>query len=308
MLRTYLYTIIRKRNAAQLKWRVHLSNHDRRTKVLVTLCKKLLRDTTYLLRVALNLDAWDEKSDIYNLGNSERTAPTVFFIGDSQAEFLSRGNQKKTRHICAHIGPVTLMKCGLFGEPGDVLGEKISEILRFITRENVGSAHIAISLGTIDVKTFIYLLKSSGTIKDDDDLRQRYRTIIEKVSKYLTTVIRNNHNVKSCGLIEIMPPNILPYSTPNKKDAFKYLRSQFDVNPVMGSLDDRLRWTKILNEEYEAAAKASDGHLKFISVMDSIRLVSNTNVLDHTLSYDGIHLSNKKVLTSFGGKIYKYFS
>ena len=139
-------------------------------------------------------------------------------------------------------------------------------------------------------------------------MRQRYRIIIEKVSKYLLGVIRNNHNVKSCGLIEIMPPNILPYSTPNKKDAFKYLRSQFDVNPVMGTLEDRLRWTKILNEEYEAAAKASDGHLKFISITDSIRLVSNTNVLDHTLSYDGIHLSNKQVLNSFGGSVYKYFS
>ena len=130
------------------------------------------------------------------------------------------------------------MKCGLFGEPEDVLGEKVGEILQFIKRER-GNAHIVISLGTIDVKTFIYLLKASGTIKDDDDLRQRYRTIIEKVSTYLAAIIRNNHNVKSCGLIEIMPPNILPYSTPNKKDAFKYLRSQFDVNPVMGSLEDR---------------------------------------------------------------------
>ena len=309
MIKSFLYTLVfGKRRATQLNWRVHSSNHDRRTQLLMPLCKNILRDVKYFFQVVANLNVWDEKSDIYNLGHVARNAPTVFFVGDSQAEFLSRGTQIHTRHICAHIGPVTLMKCGLFGDPEDVLGEKISEILKFVNRENVKDSHIVISLGTIDVKTFIYLLKASGTLKDDDALRQRYRTIVKKVASYLTNIVRNNDNVKSCGLIEIMPPNILPYSTPSKREAFAYLRSKFDVNPVMGTLENRLRWTRILNEEYQAAAEASAGLLKFISVTESIRLVSNTDVLDHTLSYDGIHLSNKQVLTSFGAKINEYFS
>ena len=263
--------------------------------------KKIALNAKHLLHSLFHVKIWEESDDVYVTGKLKREQDSIFFLGDSQAEFLSRGNQEATcQHLCAHIGPITLMKCGLFGEPESTLGNSITSIIACTEKFGIRNAHVAVSLGTIDVKTFIYLLRTTGTIKSDEDVRNKYRLILNKLAIYFKTIMSENETIKSFGFIEIMPPNNLPFTTPERKVAFSHLRSNFDINPVMGTLADRIKWTAILNEELADVADSSGGYLKFLPIRESIALVSNTNVLDHTLSYDGVHLSNPVVLKDFG--------
>lgn len=233
----------------------------------------------------------DKSNDIFFI-YANKTKKKIFFIGDSQAEYLSRTiNDDKDilsfNSKSLWLGPSLVI--GLNSRA--IVDQMINKISLFLNSKNENKMAI-LTLGTIDIRAIFYEFIITKTVKNEQELFMLFKNGLENFIKYLKPVLKKK-GFKKIGIIEIFnadkkglcPKNYMEIKKIKNKNPF----------PTFGPKKKRELWTKKTNEIIKELAKKNMIH--FISN----QVYSNYN--NEKILKDGVHLSSKKIVMKINESI-----
>ena len=279
------------------------SNHPRRTEFSSQFLYRLFS----IIFNKLNLNRKESKSFINNGLNfiykskhdlKYNDLDQLIFCGDSHVEFITRSNliinKKKLNPLSVWLGPKTL-----FGFASEKKSQKdLQEILNKLEVRNSNNNRLVVfSLGSIDVRTTIGFLLSTGTFKSSSDcidlITRSYVTINEWLIKELGDL--SNTKIAFLSIPPASPSKGISFLKCSKKEALKYKeKSPFTV---FGSPFERAEWTCLLNNKFKSIAM--ERGWTFIDNSRSYELVTDSKsyFIDKKYTFDETHINKPEMYT-----------
>ena len=278
------------------------SNHPRRTEFSSQFFYRLLS----IIFNKLKVNRKESQSIINNRSNfiykSKHTLKyndldQLIFCGDSHVEFFTRSNliinKKKLYPMSIWLGPKTLV-----GFDSEKNQKDLQEILNKLkVRNSNNNRLIVFSLGSIDVRTSIGFLLSTGTFKSSEDcidlIIRSYKSINEWIMKELGDL--SNTKIAFLSIPPASPSKGISFLKCSKKEALKYKNeSPFTV---FGSPFERAEWTCLLNNKFKSIAM--ERGWTFIDNSGSYELVTDSKsyFIDKKYTFDETHIYKPEMYT-----------
>jgi len=212
----------------------------------------------------------------------------IIYIGDSITEYLSRVRSKKSgkyrNTLTLWLGPITrlgFLKDSDFKRTKIKL--KITLKLLSLYNKKFSKKILVWSSGSIDVRCSIYDLLLSGSFKNEGELFQLYK----RNTDYLLNnfLIPLKADLKICELVILSELNSnLIGECPSNLSEIKKIRLNNEF-PTLGTFEQRLNWTKILNKITFDVSKQAN-----VKFLDINKFVCNKEL--NQSQFDGVHLSD----------------
>ncbi len=233
----------------------------------------------------------DKSNDIFFI-YANKTKKKIYFIGDSQAEYLSRTINDYNDILSFNSKSLWLGPSLVIGlNSGAVVKQMINKISLILNNKKENKIAI-ITLGTIDIRAIFYEFIITKTVKNEKELFTLFRSGLENFIKNLKPILKKK-GFKKIGIIEIFnadkkglcPKNYMEIKKIKKRNPF----------PTFGSKRRRELWTIKTNKIIRELAKKNMLH--FISNQ------VNSNHNNEKILKDGVHLSSKKIIVKINESI-----
>lgn len=244
-----------------------------------------------------SFDYWKKNNNNLNskfFVNTNKTKNKIIFVGDSQAEYLSRIINNTNDILSFNSKSLWLGTSLVIGLNSDRTVQKMMNKINLLLKNNNAKDKIVIiTLGTIDIRAIFYELLITKTVRNEFELLKIFTSGLDNFIEK-SKLLLNKKGYKKIGIIEIFNSD-KKGGKPKNYHEIKMIKVK-NQYPTFGSINQRKEWTNKANKIIKKLAKKYN--ISFIPNQ------MTTNSGNEKVLGDGVHPTSKFLIQKINKNIF----